>query len=379
MKTTPRRRSGGVALTVALSLLVLLGFAALVVDLGYARLVQSQLQTAADASAMAGAPKLDGRLVGLDNAREYARVLGQANEANGAPVMLDINPTNRPEGDIVLGVWGRDTGAFTPSTDPAKVNAVQVVARNQALLPLFSRAAFGVNRLGAEARAVAVRRWMGAGSVPWYLPFGLPLCVFETLPRDTIQDMEFLLNPAGMDNTGWITVGGSPTASWIRDHIEAILPCMIAWATTGEAPAACAAAEVGATSGLANGEDQSGLKAIAEALGSSGLPWDTDPWGPLPDQHPGSDVSPYGNMLLGPIPIFDGGASYCAPGGGAWNGHAPVVGFAMGALYDVRWSTKANQRNIWLRLDIESFYHLSDSWGGVNYGVVAPGPAELVQ
>ena len=55
---TPRAQDGAVLLLVAVSLTVLLGMAALVADLGQFRAHRRQLQTAADAGALAGALQL---------------------------------------------------------------------------------------------------------------------------------------------------------------------------------------------------------------------------------------------------------------------------------------------------------------------------------
>lgn len=140
---TRHGRSGGVAIILALSLLVLLGFAALTIDLGYARMVQAQLQAAADAAAMGGAQRLSTDAAGLIAARSTAVSIGAANEANGHPVALDANPINGADGDVVLGIWDATAGTFTPSMNPELVNAVQVTARDEGLLPLFSRASFG--------------------------------------------------------------------------------------------------------------------------------------------------------------------------------------------------------------------------------------------
>src|SRR5262249_15500247 len=52
------KRRGGVAPLVALLLVPLLGMAAFAVDMGYICLVKTDLQTAADAAALAGAEKL---------------------------------------------------------------------------------------------------------------------------------------------------------------------------------------------------------------------------------------------------------------------------------------------------------------------------------
>jgi len=51
-------KRGAVIVWTAVSITTLLGFAALAVDLGYVTVVHTQLQTAADASAMAGASAL---------------------------------------------------------------------------------------------------------------------------------------------------------------------------------------------------------------------------------------------------------------------------------------------------------------------------------
>ena len=52
----------------------------------------------------------------------------------------------------------------------------------------------------------------------------------------------------------------------------------------------------------------------------------------------------------------------------------------MASLYDVKWKGKAETRNVWLQLDIESFYDMGDWWGGGgDYGIYAAGPAELVR
>ncbi|UNY41880.1 hypothetical protein CPT_Momento_050 [Burkholderia phage Momento] len=51
-----RNQRGAVAITVALLMSILLGFAALAIDVGYLFVVRNELQNAADAAALAGAP-----------------------------------------------------------------------------------------------------------------------------------------------------------------------------------------------------------------------------------------------------------------------------------------------------------------------------------
>lgn len=375
-------RRGAVAILVALVLVVVLGFIALTVDLGYARTVQAQLQAGADAAALAGASKLGADAEGLVDARAAAVEVASRNDENDAPIALDPNPGNAPDGDVVLGVWSDEAGTFTPNMDPTQVNAVKVITRDTGLSPLFSRVAFDNQELGAGAMSIARQGFkLGAGEVPWYLPFGLAECLFDTWPRETLQDMTFVLNPDGADNTGWVAVNGKPTASWIAEQLALGVTCMHEWYETGEVSSSCTPASVGASVGLDNGEITSGLQAVEAAIEEDGIPWDASVWGPLPAQHAGSAIDKrlYGNMIVGPLPVFDGGSAYCEPGGGKWTGSRPLVGFVWAAVYDVKHQGGAGTKNVWVRIDVEHVYDVGDWWGGPDYGVVVTGPPVVVQ
>ncbi len=377
---SPRRRRGAVAVFVALGLVALLGVVALVVDLGYMRMVHAQLQAGADASALAGASQLNGTPDGMDAARGHAVAVGLLNNAHGDVIALDPNPANAPGGDVVLGRWDPDAEVFVPHTDPAEVDAIEIRARRDELVALFSRAAFGTEDLGASARSVAIsggRR--GAGSVPYYLPFALPSCQWDTHDEDELSDMEFVLNPAGVDNTGWAMVGGHPTASWIGDHLAAIGPCMEQYHETGQVDDSCAPASTASEVGMGTGEIAVALRDVAEAV-EDGIPWDSAVWGDLPSRHPGSsiDASRYGHVLEGPIPVFASDPDYCTSGG-PWNTSEPIMGFVWAAIYDVRAKGAAANRNLWLRIDWSTLRDIGTGGGGVDYGITAPGPAVVVQ
>ncbi len=68
-----RAERGGVAIYVALVSAIMIGFGALVVDLGRLFTLQTELQNAADASALAGAVELDGTATAITRARLAAR------------------------------------------------------------------------------------------------------------------------------------------------------------------------------------------------------------------------------------------------------------------------------------------------------------------
>jgi Flp pilus assembly protein TadG len=142
-----RNRPGKVLVITVLLLPVLLGFAALVTDLGLGVLARSQLQTVADAGALAGAQQLvsDNRLVPgyvptteMAAARSQARAIGQANRVLAANAVVNDADVVITELDWVNGKW---TTAASPQ--PSKYNSVRVNAQRSSdhggLIPaLFS-------------------------------------------------------------------------------------------------------------------------------------------------------------------------------------------------------------------------------------------------
>ncbi len=376
----PRRtRRAAVVVVVSLMVLVLLAFGALVLDLGYGRTVQAQLQAGTDAAALAGASVLDQSAAGLAAARQTAVEVAALNHANGDPIVLGPNASNDPAGDVVLGVWA--SGAFTPSSNATLVNSVLVRGRTTGLLPFLSGAALGRGPLEAGAHTVAsMGSELGASEVPWYLPFGLPECLFESHTPGEILDMTFEVNPAGIDNTGWALVEGTTSASALISQLTAMLPCMAEWAATGDVTQVCTEATAGDDLNLNNGDLTSALKRLAELMVSNGIPWSTVSDEPLPARHSGSAIpaASYGKVLAGPLPIFDGGSAYCSTGG-TWNEWRPVTGFAWVIIYDVRWQGAAKQKNVWVRIDPEGPYSVGTWFEGGSYGVVATGPAVVVR
>ena len=95
---------GAVAIIVGLVIVLLIGFAALAIDLGHLYVVRNEIQNAADAGALAGARFLynnDGTAVntGENGANQIAYDAATAN--NSEKVSVDVNWTseNENEGD----------------------------------------------------------------------------------------------------------------------------------------------------------------------------------------------------------------------------------------------------------------------------------------
>lgn len=369
-----RSRARGVAALLLLLLLpVMLAFAALVIDIGNARLRRAELQVAADAAAWSGAGELNRTDAGLKRAVTAAQLVGAANLAAEQPVTLS-------DDEVEVGVWDADAGSFTPSTDPLAVNAVRVRARRDGLVPFFARAVYDTEQLDVGVESIALMGpFVGAAEVPYYLPFGLPKCVFDSHNTSDLTDMEFELNPGADDNTGWGLATGSTSTSALSDHLEAILPCVVQYYEEGVVDPACASVSTSDQLDLSNGEHSNALKDLAEAV-ENGVLWDEEVWGELPERHTDSAIALnlYGHMLAGPLPVFDDRGSYC-DGGGAFNETLPIVGFVWAAIYDVRWKAAAAERNIWIRLNFDHPYDVGTSPGGEPWGVVAAGPPLVVR
>lgn len=123
---------GNVVIFVGLILVLLLGFAALVVDVGYLELVTNQEQNAADSAALAGALDLDGTPAGIAAARVTVKGYAQRHIAATDPVELS-------DSEIVFGRWHEEAntgcgpypcfepyGPWPSDSEASDVNAIQV-------------------------------------------------------------------------------------------------------------------------------------------------------------------------------------------------------------------------------------------------------------
>jgi hypothetical protein len=137
-----KNQRGMTLILFALILVVLLMVAGLAVDISYMYRGKGELQAAADAAAIAGAARLDLTPTQVD-ARNMAWKAACMNKAAGSNVYLvtdgtdckiqpgDLNNSNDPDGDIVVGQWDLKVATGKWEFDPAgrPINALKVVAR----------------------------------------------------------------------------------------------------------------------------------------------------------------------------------------------------------------------------------------------------------
>lgn len=130
MPSSRKRQQGAVAIIVGLSIVILVGMLALVVDLGHLYIAKTELQNAADAAALAGAKELDGTKKGVENAVKEAEKFALKNNYDfSKPVVITI-------ANISVG-----------STPDNMVPASSVITDNDAINKTFLKVDTGVREL----------------------------------------------------------------------------------------------------------------------------------------------------------------------------------------------------------------------------------------
>lgn len=104
MKILRHKQRGAVIILVAVGLVALIGFVALVVDLGNLYVRKSELQNGADAAALSGAREIDGTVTGLKKAQDAAIATAKLNGAGFERMQVTLSDTNisfasTPDGD----------------------------------------------------------------------------------------------------------------------------------------------------------------------------------------------------------------------------------------------------------------------------------------
>ncbi len=155
-----RSRPGSIVPLTALCLTGMLGFIALVVDLGALMIIRNQCQNAADASAMAGARTLTGDTSTNNN---YSNVQPNAASAAAANSILGqpVNPTTQLT--VSIGDYYYNTSAAAFQISPSSLgqsgdNWTLVQATITATHPSFFAQVLGMSTLSSSAMATAAHR-----------------------------------------------------------------------------------------------------------------------------------------------------------------------------------------------------------------------------
>src|SRR4051794_4520625 len=134
------RARGTILVLSAILLVALMGFVALAIDLGMMAAARAQLQTVADAAALAGARQLasDRRISTsiadlapeMSAARAKAIAIGQSNSVLNQAAVVKDNPDNTSSGDVVIGYLDpkNASSAFSTAAAQTSFNSVRVTA-----------------------------------------------------------------------------------------------------------------------------------------------------------------------------------------------------------------------------------------------------------
>lgn len=371
-----RTRRGSIAVIVALVVAVLAGFVALVLDLGYARLIQTQLRMSTDAAALAAVQQLDDTEAGMDNARAAAVTMAGVNLVAGEALAIASD-------DVEFGSFDEGIG-FTVNDDPTEINAVRIASEAQVpfLISVVPKAVYGATGSTeiALSRSSLVVSEDGddAGAVDCFLPFALGLCSVSSMGLASVGgEVWDASSYAGLSSGGanrqmfMAAPGGTSTFNNLRYRSQ--LSNCTAWGDL----------TIGDTVALHTGTNNTGsfdttwhtnFVRTASAVNASTTSWDSDLYGAQPAQISGSAIGTYGKTLEGPIPVVTG-SSLCTATN-AVNSPGVVVGFLWAAVYDVKLPASSGAYNlasagrVRLHIDTDGEHEYGTESGGPGWDVV---------
>jgi len=256
-------RSGATAVITAVVLVVLVGVAALAVDVGQIYAVQGEIKRAVEAGALAGARGLwplgnELPSTGIPDPAIYPSCANATANATTTATHVANKVAGASLGGVTVevGRWNFKTKTFTLGC-PGNANAVRVTATKSAV-PTFFAKVFGTSSFDKTATAVAVMDWIsavGQGAMP--IALNKTYCT----PYAVTQQKLFInFTPDPLDDGGWFTdTTDAANAKTLKDYIN---------------NNSCPPLELGEIINLNNGNDASVLQLLAEKLAEHGGTWD---------------------------------------------------------------------------------------------------------
>jgi Flp pilus assembly protein TadG len=236
--TLSRDESGSVAVITAICLVFLLGFVALVVDVGHLYAVRNEVQNAADAAALAGARALfptngypDATLILItdppycDLAVTAGRAAAARNQAGGVANLTTASS------DVQTGIWDKDAKTFAADATPSyNINAVSATVRRDAVAnqPVASwfASALGIDSTPVNAAAVAAVGYLNNPPPGSYYPIFIPKAVWNSIPNPApgeTSDARIMACPDPGDTFAWAAPDPeSANASYLKDVINGV-------------------------------------------------------------------------------------------------------------------------------------------------------------
>lgn len=205
-RVSSQEHRGAITIFTCLLLVFMLGLIALSVDVGYMLSARTELQSAADAAALAGAAVMrDGTTAARAECAKYAN----ENYAAGRKVTLDTSQ------DIEFGLWDSDTRTFTvlsPSSE-SQANSLRVTCRLAAsrgtAAPLFFGRVWGKSSADISASATARGKYAPCGAFT-----GLDSAVIKSSSRtDSFDSSDGAYSASSAGNMGHVCSNGKITVA----------------------------------------------------------------------------------------------------------------------------------------------------------------------
>lgn len=220
-------QSGATAILVAFVMVVLIGIAALAVDIGYVAATKNELQNVADAAALASARQLGAIYQTMTYEEQQAYV---CDPSIIVPIAQDVAGKNQAgaqaitinNADVIIGDWDGNNLTLTPTLaqpDAVKVTARRDGAANGPITTFFAKI-FGVNTVAVWADATAALTGQStADPGDLELPVGISRYFFDT--HECNSHIKFYPTNDPDSCAGWNTFTTSPANdNTIRDILE---------------------------------------------------------------------------------------------------------------------------------------------------------------
>ncbi|MCF8032501.1 MAG: hypothetical protein K9K66_08320 [Desulfarculaceae bacterium] len=298
----------GIAALAAIFLTTTVALTGAAVDIGMMASVRSELQNAADASALAGAGTLiswdasNSALAQPETALAEAQAMAYQNTSQGINLQLALE-------DITLGLWQEDAHAFDPdhigaTSDPNNISACRVIIRRDVTInspvPTIFLGILGIDTVNVSAISTGHLGWAGtagAGQVD------LPIAVKEDALTGSglICGQEITFRNEANENGEWTTFFTYPSNDpAVRGYVDG----------SDTVPALEVGNQVAVTNGTLSQQTFDSLNSRFQSEGT-----DLD----------GDGTADWWQVILPVISSGDGGAST-----------AEIAGFANMVIHEVR-------------------------------------------
>jgi hypothetical protein len=387
-----RRNRRGNAVYTAITLLTLMGFGALTVDIGRDRVAQAEIQNAADAGVHAAVRVMvPSNTATFTSAKTAGAAVGNAAYVLGRQIGTTSDAFTTASFEI--GVW--DTSAHTFTVTNTNPNAVRALNKQATVDILFGSAAFMTSNttLTASATAIAMAPTGVASHVQCPLPFAVPDCYFNG--SGAAHTQTWSIQNANVDDIAWALPAGVTGAAAVRNLLTG---------TNCYGGAAIGEDMVDLNNGMITSAytDLRDLMAGSTVNGvtlSSTQVWDTGNWGTAPTTPAtgspfASDTTRFvggsghygtGALYQGPIMLFNSGSDgYTCPTSGSahWNETRDITGFAWAVIYDTGGATGSTS-SLSMTIDFSGTHTAGDETSttdnGVDGGIAALEPPIIVQ